>query len=293
MPRFGDWMRFLFVNVCFAAYLLAVFYFMQLAEIKKNWPQYRCNPLFMPFADDVEDNFIKCIQTSQSSYMSYLLAPLTFVTSTLGDALGNITDDIQNIRAMFDKVRTFFSVIIENVFAVFLNLVIEFMRVTIGIKDLVGKIIGMMVAFMYMIDGSIMTAQSTWNGPPGQIIKKMGKCFHPDTKLKLADGTSVSMAQVSLGAVLEDGSVVEAVMQIANVDKEMFYRVQQEDPIYVTGSHLIWNDRIQKFVPVKFHPDAVVSGVLSDSFSCLITNTHVIPVGDHLFWDWEDHFLKV
>ncbi len=27
-------------------------------------------------------------------------------------------------------------------------------------------------------------------------------------------------------------------------------------------------------------------------FSCLITNTHKIPIGKELFWDWEDHFVK-
>ena len=38
------------------AYLALIFVisiFMRLQEIRKNWPKYRCNPVYMPFADDV------------------------------------------------------------------------------------------------------------------------------------------------------------------------------------------------------------------------------------------------
>lgn len=46
-------------------------------KIKDDWPQYRCNPIVMPFASvfgyDPMSNFSFCIQNMMSSYMGYLM----------------------------------------------------------------------------------------------------------------------------------------------------------------------------------------------------------------------------
>jgi hypothetical protein len=229
--------------------------------------------------------------------MGYLLQPLTFITNTLGGMLGNFMEEIQNIRAMFNKVRTFFSSIIQNVFGVFLNLVIEFQKITIGIMDLIGKVIGIMVSLMYVIDGSILTMQSTWNGPPGQLVQALGKCFYPHTIIKLANGDKKCIKDIDLGDVLEDGSIVESVMKIDNKrEKIPLYIIKNEgvdnNDIYVTGSHLVFDKKLNKFIQVKNYSKAELSNVQTDWFSCLITTNHKIPIGNEIFWDWEDHFVK-
>lgn len=290
MPSGKNWINFLYVNIAFAIYIAGVFYYSQVAEIKANWPLYRCNPMYMFLADDVEQNFTYCIQTVQSSFMGYLLQPLTFITGSLGTMLGGFSNDIQNIRAMFNKIRTFFSSIIESIFGVFLNLVIEFQRITIGIKDLIGKTIGIMVSLMFIMDGSIKTMNSTWNGPPGQMVRALGKCFHPYTSIELKEGTIKFMKDLDLGDVLKDGSIVEAVLKIDNKEKIPFYLVNKS--VYVTGSHLVYDNKTNKFIKVEDYDNAVLTRVNHDWFSCLITNTHRIQIGKEIFWDWEDHFIK-
>jgi hypothetical protein len=54
---------------------------------------------------------------------------------------------------------------------VFLNLVIEFQRVTIAIKDLTSKTTGILVTMLYIMDGTNDELQSIWNGPPGKIMR--------------------------------------------------------------------------------------------------------------------------
>lgn len=297
MPSGKNWVNFLYVNIAFAIYIAGVFYFNQLAQIKANWPVYRCNPMYMFLADNVEENFVYCVQTMQSGFMGYLLQPLTFITNSLTGMMGGFMGDIQNIRAMFDKVRTFFSSIIESVFGVFLNLVIEFQRITIGIKDLIGKTIGIMVSLMYMMDGSIKTMNSTWNGPPGQMVRALGKCFHPHTSVYLKDGTIKFMKDVIIGDILEDGSQVEAVLTIDNRKEKLpFYSIKNtaknNEHIFVTGSHLVYDKSINKFVKVENYKKAGLTVITYDWFSCLITDTHKIKIGDEIFWDWEDHFVK-
>ncbi len=44
----------------------------------------------------------------------------------------------------------------------------------IKIKDMVSKVIGIMMTMMYLVQGSVMTMQSTWNGPPGAMVRFMG-----------------------------------------------------------------------------------------------------------------------
>jgi hypothetical protein len=214
MPSGKNWVNFLYVNLAFAIYIAGVFYYSRVAEIKANWPLYRCNPMYMPLADNMEENFVYCIQSMQTNFMGFLLQPLTFLTDSLGGMLGGVMGEINSIRAMFDKIRTFFTDIVQSIFGVFLNLVIEFQRITIGIKDLIGKTIGIMVSLMYVMDGSIKTMNSTWNGPPGQLVRALGKCFHPDTNVKLDNGIVKHMKDINLGDILEDGSFVESFMKI-------------------------------------------------------------------------------
>ena len=290
MPSGKNWVNFVYVNIAFAIYIAGVFYYNQITQIKANWPLYRCNPMYMFLADDLEENFTYCVQNMQTSFMGYLLQPLTFITSSLTTMLGGFMGDIQNIRAMFNKIRTFFSSIIESVFGVFLNLIIEFQRITIGIKDLIGKTIGIMVSLMYVMDGSIKTMNSTWNGPPGQMVRALGKCFHPHTYIKLKNGTLKYMKDIDLGDVLEDESIVESVLKIDNrKERQPFYSIGD---ILVTGSHLVFDKSKNDFVKVENYINATKTNIISDSFSCLITDTHRIPIGNEIFWDWEDHFVK-
>jgi hypothetical protein len=295
MPSGKNWGKFLYVNIAFAIYIAGVFYYNQLAEIKANWPLYRCNPMYMALADNVEENFTYCIQSMQTNFMGYLLQPLTFITDSLGGTLGNLMNDINSIRAMFNKIRTFFSDIIQSVFGIFLNLVIEFQRITIGIKDLIGKTIGIMTSLMYVMDGSVKTMNSTWAAPPGQLVRALGKCFIPDTRIKLLDGRTKYMKDVNLGDILEDNSFVESVMIIDNKREPVpLYVINKSgvngENIFVTGSHLVFDEITQKFIKVEKYSKATLTNYQPEWFSCLITSNHKIKIGNEIFWDWEDHF---
>lgn len=294
MPSGKNWVNFVYINIAFAIYIAGVFYYSQVAEIKANWPLYRCNPTYMFLADDIQENFTYCVQNIQTSLMGYLLQPLTFITSSLTSMLGGFMGDIQNIRAMFDKIRTFFTSIFQSIFGVFLNLIIEFQKITIGIRDLIGKTIGIMVSLMYVMDGSIKTMNSTWNGPPGQLVRALGKCFHPLTDIKLKNGQIKCMKDIDLGDILEDGSIVESVMKIDNKKESIpFYSINTENgDILVTGSHLVFDKENNTFIKVQDYKKATLTDIKFDWFSCLITDTHKIPIKDEIFWDWEDHFVK-
>ena len=294
MPKGSDWVNFIYINLAFVAQVVAMYYFTAVQQIKDNWPKYRCNPMYMPLSDDIQKDFVYCIQSMQTNYMGYLLQPLTYITSNLSAMGAGFVNNIDSIRYMMSNIRTFLSTITEGIFGVFLNIIISFQKIMISIKDLVGKMIGVMVAMMYIMDGSLKTINSTWNGPPGQMVRALGKCFHPDTKIKLNDGTIKMMKDLNLGDVLENGVKIMATMQLENASGEhKLYKLEKMgvdgEDIYVTGKHMVYSEKERKYIYVKDFIGAVEQDeVQSDWFSCLITYNHTIPIGQLVFWDWED-----
>ena len=124
MPTGKNWLYFIYVNIGFILYTVATYYLSSIKEIKDNWPLYRCNPMYMPLSDDMSTDFTYCIQNTTSSFMGYLLQPLTFITSSLASMGGDFSNQINSIRGMFDKIRTFVSSIFQSIFGVFLNIII-------------------------------------------------------------------------------------------------------------------------------------------------------------------------
>ncbi len=301
MPTGKNWFNFTYVNLGFIVGLFTIYYFTYVKEIYDNWPEYRCNPMYMPLSKNLKEDFTFCVQNMQKGMMGNMLQPLTYVVSNVGNTSNDIMNSMNDVREMFNKVRGFTGDIVQNIFGAFLNIVIEFQKITISIKDLVAKVIGTMVVLLYLMDGSIKTMKSAWNGPPGQLTRGLGKCFHPETKVKLKNGSVVCMKDLNLGDILDGGSRVISVMKIDNTDPETYedlYVLRRRgvecSDIYVTGSHLIMEERNCKFVKVADYYGAEKQNeVKTDWFSCLVTSDNRIQLGKETFWDWEDHIQKI
>ena len=161
--------------------------------------------------------------------------------------------------------------------------------------DMIGKIIGVVTTLLFVLDGTMKTGQSFYNGPLVATMKVIGTCFHPETKIKLKNGEVYSMKDLPLGAELEDGGKIFAVLKIDNANKEKLYKIKggvNGEDIYVTGKHFIYDNNQSKFIHVEDYEGAIKQNkIYSDWFSCLITTNRKIPIEQHTFWDWEDDEL--
>ena len=118
-------------------------------------------------------------------------------------------------------------------------------------------------------------------------------CFSPETPIKLQDGTTVPIKNLKLGDVLTNGSIVNATMQIRN-ERDKYYRIfskELDTDILVTGSHYIRDSN--KYVRVEKFKESRATDTFDEVVSCIITNDHRIPVGEHIFWDWEDQKVNL
>ena len=294
MPTLKNYMGFILINLAFMSQIIVMAYFRSAADIKDNWPLYRCNPPYWVFSENISDDFTYCVQNTQMNTMGYLLQPITYLVSNLMSFSGDLSGSLNSVRKMISGIRGFTGNIIQKIFGIFLNLIIEFQKMIIAIKDMVGKLIGVIMTILYVLDGTIKTMNSTWNGPPGQLVKSIGSCFHPDTKIKVKSGEIYAMNDLPLGVELEDGSKVFSVLKVDNPKKELLYKIKNgiHGPIYVTGEHYILDPETNKFIQVKDYKDAQMqTEVYSEWFSCLITTNRRIKIGKHIFWDWEDDEL--
>jgi hypothetical protein len=294
MPSTTQWMKFIYLNIGFACYIIIIYYFISIKEIKDNWPKYRCNPLYMPLSDDISKDFTHCVQNMQSNYMGNILQPITSNTTNLTNLAETFNKDIDDIHKMNFETKTFIENITQNIFGVFSNMIIEFQKITISLKDVMGKTVGIMTTLLFVLDGSFKTIESLWNGPDGQAVKTLGHCFHPKTKLKLLDGKIVNINEIELGDILENGSKVICTMKLIKNDTDVFYELfdpKYKQKIYVTGTHMVRYNN--KFIEVNKHPDAVLTNnVKCEHLSCLITHNHIIQIGSRVFWDYEDKEIR-
>jgi hypothetical protein len=298
-PIGKHWMNFVYVNLGYIAIISVMVYYIYVKEIKKNWGKYRCNPMFMFFSDDIAGDFTKCITTQQNNSIGPLLEPTTSSISELKENSNEQSEKISQNTSAIGNLGSMIESKISGISSTFSNTSIEFQKITYGIKDLMAKLTGIVVTLMYIMDGNSKTMTSIWKGPPGQVMRKLatlGHCFHPTTKVKLQNGEIVNMQDVVLGSILENGSKVISVMKIDNtLHPESLMCIESKgvngENIYCTGSHLIKEG--SKFIKVANHTDAICqTKITSDWYSCLITDNHLIKIGQHTFWDWEDYYCN-
>lgn len=293
MPKLNSWFDFIYVHLGFIAQVSVMMYFKSIIDIKENWALYRCNPPYWIFSDNISADFTYCVQNTQKGMMNYLLQPINYMITSLTSVGFGLNESINDIRVMFSSIRGFVSEIVENVFGVFLNLIIAFQKIIISIKDMVGKLVGIVVTIMYVLEGSIKTMNSTWDGPPGQLVKALGSCFSPDTQITLKNGKKYTMENAPLGGVMEDGGKIFAVLKIDNPNRESLFKIKgKTQEILVTGEHFIFDEEINTWLQVKNYSKALEQkDNIPEYLSCLITTNRRIKIDDKLFWDWEDDEL--
>jgi len=276
-------------------------------RIKDNWEEYRCQPLIMPFAwifgHDTTKNFVGCIQKIQGGVISSMLDPMRANMGSLTENTSSFSSDMNVFRVSLTDIREKVTASLSDIASMFFNGIIELSRTFLTLQDTVAKLSGTMITVVHLMQGSMMTLESTWNGMPGQLVRAL--CFHPDTRIHKMNGTSCAIRDIHIDDILLYNTSIISIMKINNIDKngqynDKLYEIPRkyiddqcdkniDKNILVSGSHLIYNTVSHAFVKVKDFPLSVESKIDSPILYCMITSTHVIPIGGHIFHDWEDN----
>jgi hypothetical protein len=164
----------LFVIITIIVFLLISYCFVMINSqpIIDDWPNQRCKPNIIPFAGFIthpegvsateytSQNFTYCVQNTLSDVTGIALEPFNFVIKMFQSMAENMKDDIQNIRAMFDKVRTDFQDVTQEIMGRIINITIPLQQIIISVKDLISKIQGTMTTGLFTLLGSYYTLKS-------------------------------------------------------------------------------------------------------------------------------------
>lgn len=106
-----------------------------------------------------------------------------------------------------------------------------------------------------------------------------GKCFHPDTLIKLKNGSLKKISEIKKGDTLFIGGEVLDTHEFKVDNERMFYY----NGVYLTGSHAVLED--EKWVRVEASRKKSYSDIYCNTVYNLTTELHLIYIKDNIFSD--------
>jgi hypothetical protein len=204
--------------------------------IINDWPNQRCKPYYIPFAGFITkpenltateytlENFNYCTQNILTSITGDMLMPLTFITNTMNGILAGATGDINSARAMFNKVRTFFQTVSQEIMGRLMNIMIPLQKIIISFRDMVGKIQGTMTAGLFTLLGSYYTLQSLMGSIAEFIIIiliAMAAMIVVFWLIPFTWGAAISMTSIFVAISIPLAIMLTFMMDVLNVQPDL------------------------------------------------------------------------
>jgi len=290
-------------------------------DIKDNWVQYRCNPIYMPFAgmftDDVSENFRFCISAMAGQFFAYALAPIHLLFKMFTQTIQIVLDQMNVFRAFVTAMQRFITSFFAGTLGKISNTFGVLVRLLSILRDLTGRIVSsgayaaiMMstgVNFILSLFSFMMALLRSLVGlifglaiillfvfPPLLFffipigiaigVSYNGGCFHPDTPVELIDGRTVPISDIKVGDILANSAKVTATMRFTPKDKLYLYR----STVRVSGSHLV-RDSDGVWRKVEDSPNSVpYKGAVPPEIICLNTTNHRIYIQGCFFADYDE-----
>jgi len=117
-------------------------------KIKLHWNEYRCNPIYMPFAGsirpdvDTSENFAYCTNAMAGHFFGYIIDSINQLFSEAGGALGEMADPLTAIRDMISKIRMFMLSFASSTFSKAASSTSVFVHYLIKIRDMLKRFVG-------------------------------------------------------------------------------------------------------------------------------------------------------
>lgn len=166
--------------------ILACLYFRlmtNLEPIKNDWANNRCRPHIIPFAglinkkDDESattatfNNFNYCTQKILSDNTGKHVQPLEYIIQMFSGMVQNISKDLNNARAMIDRIRTDLANVINEIMYRFINIIVPIQQIVLAFKDTMAKIQGVLTSGVYTIMSSYYAIKSLLGAVATMLIE--------------------------------------------------------------------------------------------------------------------------
>ena len=312
-----DWSLTILIIILIIAFNAFAVFVTMYDDINDNWGEYKCNPSVMPFADffghDLMNNFYGCIQNTQTTFTQNLLTPVNHGMTMLTDVGSQFQETTQNVRGFMSSLRGKIVSIIEFIYGAFVNTIVEFQRLTISLKDLFFKIMGIVVTFLYFVDGSIKALTSLWKGPVGGAIRGVGKfrvprirfprirfprvCFYGESLIPTVNTETnqimyIPAVDIKVGDTLLNDTTVLGKMKLLNDKTKPMYSLKSNNFVtLVTDSHKIYNGNDMKNIS-EFSDAEKLPNNNDEYVYNFVTDKGMIKIGQYNHVDWNENSLE-
>ncbi len=143
-----------------------------LEAVRNDWPNFRCNPLFMPFAGFINKpsdqsnleytvlNFSECITSILQFIAENAFKPFQLIMIILNEAINAMVDSFNKLRGLIDKLRKQYGGLFDQIYSAITNLVVSFINFVAKMKDTMLKANSLLTTALFTLFGAYMAMES-------------------------------------------------------------------------------------------------------------------------------------
>jgi hypothetical protein len=132
-----------------------------MAQVKTNWNQHRCNPIYMPFAgiimpqpgsttaETTTSNFSYCIKQDVSAVFSIALMPLEFAMYLIIDFIDAVLSAIMAIMEFIQWLKDQLGGIFATLYNKIVYFLVPLIEMIIHLRDMIAKLNGVAITALY------------------------------------------------------------------------------------------------------------------------------------------------
>ena len=262
-------------------------------KIKNNWQKYRCDISVLPFASfygqSADENFNYCMKNMMGSRVGAFLGPLAPIITSIVSGMIVIMNSINSIRLQFATLFTGIGMFF-NEFSQRFNLVMNQIKVTgVRMQYLFNRLFSTFISIIFMGASGITAGMNFGDTALFGFLDLF--CFDPVTLIDISGRGRIPVADVRLGDVCMDGSVIISLYRFYSRGQPMvrFGDGNGPDSILVSTNHYMKNAE-DRWIRCEDHDDAVPAGTWDTAkpLVCFDTDTHRIPIGGYIFSDYDE-----
>jgi hypothetical protein len=281
---------FILLTLTFLAIFVGVQKLQNIKEVRKNWENVRCQPQNMFFANfygfDVSENVEFCLKKGFDSKATEFIKPIFVFLKQFVDILITFLNSINSMRITFatlvGSVITTFQNFRDRITQLFERVKIAIVRM----RFLMSRLYGTFFAVIYMALSGMTAVTNFGNTFLFRFLDTF--CFDPETPIQLESKGVIPIRHVRVGDVLSSGARVTGVFQFLSDGQPM---MKFNDGVVVSTNHYV-RSATGSWIPAQDAPDATPiapwSGGTTRPLICLNTSDHEIPVGTHIFTDYDE-----
>lgn len=266
-------------------------------EIKRNWAHYQCQPSIAPFAKfyghDPTETMNFCIGQVVKQHAGGVITPIYKGIEEVSSVVGGAYDKVQAIESGVDGLLKGFQSFVVNFTNSFRLIGVRIQMSIIAMKDIFSRVFGIFVAFTYAGIAALTFGENLVCNPLTTFIGTIAGvdicCFAPETRVRMADGSTRAIPTIRIGDALADGARVVSLYTFDGV-------AGCAGMVSVRGVHVSGNHYLRgpsgDWVRADTHPEAqpVPHRPL---IWCLGTTTNTIPIvapdgSDWVYTDYEE-----